>query len=187
MADLNSTRLRKGILFKKDGKIYIVKHYRHIKKGRGLASIRVKVRDIKSGASVEKTFTSNEKVESVDLEYKKAQYLYSDGDIAYFMDSRDFSQFEMREDMIASEKRFLKEGMNVRVTLVEENFIGIEIPKKVTLKVTNAEVGIAGDSANNPTKAVEVETGYSLQVPLFISAGDSIIINTEKGTYVGRG
>jgi elongation factor P len=187
MADLHSTQLRKGTVFSTGGKVYIVKQYRHVKKGRGLAVVRVKVQDIDSGAIVEKTFSSKERVDSINLSYQKAQYLYSDNQNAYFMDNENFSQFDISIDMIKWEKNFLKEGTKVKVTFIKDRVIGIEIPIKVTLQVTQSEPAIAGDSANNPTKNVEVETGYNLQTPLFIRKGDSIIINTESGTYVGKG
>jgi len=187
MADLDSTQLRKGTVFEYYGKVYLVLDYKHVKKGRGLATVRVKVRDIESGSSVEKTFSSNEKVDSVSLTHKSAQFLYTDNLFAYFMDSEDFSQFQVEKDRIEWELNFLTEGMKVSMLWMGEKIISIDIPKKVTLKVTATEPAVLGDTAASATKDAQVETGLHLHVPLFVKNGDMLIINTEKGTYVSKG
>jgi len=187
MADLESTQLRKGVVFRYQGKNYLVLNYKHVKKGRGLATIRCKVKNIDTGAILEKTFTSNEKVESVDLKRKSAQYLYSDDEYSYFMDSKSYSQFQIKNDIIEWEKNFLQEGLKVNVVWVEENVVDVEIPKKVDLEVKYTEPAVIGDTACGATKEAELRTGYKLQVPLFIKIGDLIKINTESGGYVSKG
>lgn len=186
MGDLNSTQLRKGIVFEHEGKVYRVLDYKHVKKGRGLATIRVKVRDIEGGASVEKTFTSNEKVDSVALSYTSAQFLYSDSAKAYFMDTKDFSQFDVPIETVEELSKFLQDGSKVQVMWLEDRVVGLTIPKKMTFEVTQTGPGVAGDTVANATKEAEIETGYKLQVPLFIKNGDKIIINTENETYVSK-
>lgn len=186
MADLESTQLRKGTVFKHYDKVYLVLDYKHIKKGRGLATIRVKVRDIESGASVEKTFSSNEKVDSVALTHKSAQFLYTNEELAYFMDSEDFSQFQIGKDKIDWELNFLTEGMKITVLWMGDKIISVDIAKKVTLKVRSTEPAVMGDTATNATKDAELETGYHVQVPLFVKNGDALVINTEKGSYVSK-
>jgi elongation factor P len=184
---LQSTQLKKGIVFSLDGKTYLVLDYKHVKKGRGLATVRVKVRDVESKAIVEKTFSSNEKVESADISCKSAQYLYSDKEYAYFMDSNDYSQFNINLEQIEWQKKFLLEGVKVKTSWLADKVVDIEIPKKVSLKVTNTGPGIAGDTATTAMKDATLETGFKIQVPLFIKAGDIVVVNTESGEYVSKG
>ena len=187
MTTLDSTELRRGTVFKYNGRFYLVLNYKHVKKGRGLAIIRVKVRDIESNATLEKTFTSNEKVESADLIHTKAQYLYSDSDGVYFMDNRDYSQFQLNNVDLKWERNFLIEGSKVDVIWLEDKVVGIQLQKKVKLKVKYTEPAVMGDTAASATKKAELETGYTLQVPLFIENNDLLIINTESGDYVSKG
>ena len=185
-ADLESTKLRKGVVFRLTNRVYLVLDYKHVKKGRGLATVRVKVRDVESGSIVEKTFTSNEKVESVDLVYKSSQFLYSDEEVFHFMDSNDYSQFQVGSDVIDNQKDFLTEGVKVKVLWLGEKVVGIEIPKKLEFVVDYTEPAVAGNTATGATKEAKLVTGFTLQVPLFIKKGDEILINTEKGTYVSK-
>jgi elongation factor P len=183
---LDSTQLKKGAVFTQDGKTYLVLDYKHVKKGRGLATVRVKVKNVENGSIVEKTFSSNEKVESAEIEYKSAQYLYSDEEYSYFMDSSDYSQFHISIVDIKWQQKYLIEGAKVKTIWLKEKVIGVEISKKVTLKVTDTGPGTAGDTATNALKEAELETGYKLQVPLFIKNNDSIVVNTESGDYVSK-
>ena len=186
-ADLESSQLRKGTVFRDGGRVFIVLNYKHVKKGRGLATIRVKVRDVESGSIVEKTFSSNEKVDSVSLGRKSAQYLYSDDNYSYFMDNSDFSQFQIGNGMIEWQRNFLTEGAKIQAVFLEEKVISIDIPKKVSLKVKYTEPGVVGDTATGAEKEAELETGYKVNVPLFVKIGDSIKVNTERGNYVSKG
>lgn len=186
MSVLDSTQLRKGVVFRDKNKVYLVLNYKHVKKGRGLATVRVKIRDIESGAILEKTFSSNERVESAEITHKSAQYLYSDNEYTYFMDTQDYSQFQVKNAMIGEEKRFLKEGLKVEVLWLEDKVVSIELPKKVGLKVKYTEPGVVGDTACGATKEAELETGFKAQVPLFIKIGDIVKVNTESGTYVSK-
>lgn len=187
MTTLESTQLRKGIVFKEQNRVYLVLKYKHVKKGRGLATVRVKVRDVETGATVEKTFTSNEKVESIDLVHKSAQYLYSDKEYSFFMNSDDYIQFQIENDEIAWQRKFLVEGMQVQVLWLEDKVISVDLSKKVKLKVKYTEPGVAGDTVGSATKEAELATGFKLQVPLFIENGDIIIVNTDSGNYVSKG
>lgn len=187
MGTLDSTELRRGTVFRYNKRAYVVLNYKHIKKGRGLAIVRVRVRDIESGATIEKTFTSNEKVESEDLVRTKAQYLYADSDYAYFMDSKDYSQFQISLGDIEWEKNFLIEGSKVDVIWLDGKVISIQLPKKVKLKVRYTEPAVVGDTAVSATKKAELETGYNVRVPLFVKIKDLLIINTESGFYVSKG
>ncbi|MFC1780193.1 elongation factor P [Patescibacteria group bacterium] len=184
---LDSTQLKKGTVFTQDGRTYLVLDYKHVKKGRGLATIRVKVKDVENGSIVEKTFSSNEKVESAEIEYKSAQFLYSDDEHSFFMDSSDYSQFQISIKDIKWQGKFLVEGAKLKTIWLKDKIIGVEIPKKVTLKVADTGPGTAGDTVTNAMKEAELETGYILQVPLFVNNNDSIVVNTENGNYVSKG
>ena len=185
MSKIESTQLRKGAVFTEDGKTFQVIDYSHTKKGRGLATVRVKVRDLESKAILEKTYSSNEKVESADLRYKSAQFLYSDENRSYFMDMEDYSQFELSNDLLEDSLNFLTEGVKVRVECLEKP-VGISIPKTVALSIKYTEPGIAGDTASGATKEAELETGLKVQVPLFIDIDDKIIVNTDSCEYVSK-
>lgn len=187
MAYLESTQLRKGTVFKHQGKVYIVLNYKHVKKGRGLATVKLKVRDIEGGASLEETFTSNEKVESADVSHKSAQYLYSDDKYSHFMDSKEYSQFHIDNTLLEWERNFLTEGQKIIALLLENRAISIKVPKKVKLHVTYTEPGVIGNTAGSATKDAKLETGFHIQVPLFIKKEDKIVVNTDTGRYVSRG
>lgn len=186
MGTLDSTQLRKGVVFKHQGNVYMVLDYKHVKKGRGLANVRVKVRDVESRATVEKTFTSNERVESVDIIQKSAQYMYSDDENFHFMDSKDFSQFGVRKELINWESKFLTEGLKVNILWLDDKVVSLELPKKVGLKVKYTEPGVVGDTTCGATKEAVLESGYKLQVPLFVKIGDVVKVNTESGKYVSK-
>lgn len=186
MADLASTQLRKGTVFEHEERVLQVITYKHVKKGRGLATIRVKVRDVETGAIMEKTFTSNEKVDSIALTYSSVQFLYADKNNAYFMNTDDFSQLEMPIVQVEDQLPYLKEGMKVQIQLLEGRPIGIQLPKKATYTVVETEPGVAGDTAGTATKKAKIETGVELQVPLFIEKEDEIIVNTEREEYVSK-
>jgi elongation factor P len=183
---LNSGELKPGAVFVDGHEKFVVIKYWHIKKGRGPAVIRVKVKNIETLSITEKTYSSEQRFEQADVEKRTAQYLYSDASAAYFMDTADYSQFALDKEMIEWELNFLKDGEKVVTMYLDGSPISIETPKSVELKVTNTSSAIAGNTATGATKEAEVETGYHLQVPLFIKTGDVLRINTEMGTYTSR-
>lgn len=184
MIDVND--LRKGVIFEYDNALYRVIEYTHHKPGRGNAIIRVKMRNIRTGATIEKTFTSGDRVQDVRLDYHTVQYLYNDGDLFYFMDAETFEQPAIPRDLIGDLAGFLKEGMEVKLTFYQSEPLDIELPTTVDLKVVQAEVAVRGDTATGVTKRVTVETGYGVDVPSFVKEGDVIRIDTRTGTYVTR-
>lgn len=186
-AVINSNELKVGTVFVDDSRTFVVLKYQHIKKGRGQATIRVKVRDLESSSITEKTYTNEQKVEAADVEKRNAQYLYSDGTTAYFMDANDYSQFEFAMSDIEWELNFLKEGDKVVTMFLNSRPTSIETPKSAELVVVETTGNVtAGNTATNATKEATLETGYKIQVPLFISEGEKIRVNTEMGTYVSR-
>ncbi len=183
---IDSNELRKGVTFMVDGNIYKVLDYHHHKPGRGQATIRVKARNLRTGANIEMTFTSSQRVEDIRLEYHNAQFLYSDGDAFHFMDNETFEQYALPHEAVADAAYFLQEGMEVKLTFFGQEPLDIELPTAVDMKVVEAEVAVKGDTATGVTKKVKVESGYEVQVPQFVNVGDTIRIDTRTGAYVTR-
>ncbi len=184
MIDVNE--LRKGVTFELDGNLFKVLDYNHHKPGRGAATIKVKARNLLTGANIEKTFNSGERVQDVRLDYHNAQYLYTDGDFYYFMDNENFEQYPIKGEVIGDGIDYLKENMEVKITFYNANAIDIELPNSVELEVTYAEVAVKGDTATGQTKKVQVETGAEVATPYFIKTGDIIQVDTRTGEYITR-
>lgn len=184
MKDVNE--LRKGVTFESDGNLFKVLEYQHHKPGRGKATIRVKTLNLRSGAITETTFQSGDRVQDVQLDYHKVQYLYNDGDYYHFMDLETYEQPAISSALIAESANFLKEGLEVKLTFFEGEPLDIDLPITVDLKILDAGVAVRGDTATGVTKKVTTETGFQVQVPNFIEAGDVIRINTENGSYITR-
>jgi elongation factor P len=184
MIDVN--QLRKGTTFLEDGQIFKVINYQHIKPGRGPATIRVTVRNMRTGATFEKTFSSGSRVNDIRLEGSEVEFLYDDGEFLTFMDTETYEQPQLRRDVFGDDVQYLKESMHLKLSSYEGEVIDYELPTTIELKVTDSEVAVAGDTANSPTKKVTVETGLSVKVPLFVSVGDTIRVKTEDGSYVTR-
>jgi len=168
------------------GKPYLVLEYQHLKVGRGNANIKVRVRDLKSGAVLEKSFISGAVVEEGKIERKRVQYLYSDEKNLIFMDPSSFEQFAIPKGVGGGAERFLKDGTEVFLQVFQDEPIRVELPPKVDLKVVEAPPGDKGDTKQGGSKEATVETGYKLQVPMFVKVGEIIQVNTETGEYAGR-
>jgi elongation factor P len=184
MIDVND--LRKGVTFELDKHLYRVLDYTHNKPGRGNATIRVKVRDLKGGGVVEKTFSSGTRVQDVRLDYHNVQYLYKDGDRYIFMDQETFEQPGITAEVLEDAVNYLKAGMDVKLTLYEGEPLDVELPTTVDLEVTKAETAVRGDTATGVSKLVTTETGLQVHVPAFINQGDKIRVDTRSGEYVTR-
>ncbi len=184
MIDAND--LRKGVTFELDGNLYKVIDYSHHKPGRGLATIKVKARDLRSGANIEKTFSSSEKVHDARLDYRMVQYLYPEGDNYIFMDLESYEQPSIPSKVLGDVTSFLKENMEVKLTMYENEPLDVELPTSVELKVTLAEAVVKGDTATGLNKSVTTETGLQVQVPAFITEGDVIKVDTRSGDYITR-
>lgn len=184
MIDVND--LRKGVTFELDGNLYKVLEYSHNKPGRGNATIRTKIRDMRTGAVIEKTFISGDRVPDVRLEYHQVQYLYHDGDLYHFMDVETYDQPVLNGSMIGDAVNYLTEGLEVKLTLHGNEPIDVELPTSVDMDVVDAEYAVKGDTATGATKSVVTNTGLKVQVPLFVNAGDKIRIDTRTGAYLTR-
>ncbi|MCD8819627.1 elongation factor P [Mammaliicoccus sciuri] len=176
-----------GLTIKVENGIWKVMDFQHVKPGKGAAFVRSKLRNLRTGAIQEKTFRAGEKVEKAQIDNRRMQYLYANGDSHVFMDNETYDQLELPGDKLEYELKFIKENMEVQIQSYEGETIGIELPNTVTLQVTETEPGIKGDTATGATKQATVETGYSLNVPLFVNEGDLLVINTTDGSYVSRG
>jgi elongation factor P len=178
--------LRKGITMELDGELYQVIDYQHIKIGRGSAQIRIKLRDVRGGHTIERTFQAGEKFVRARLDYRNMQYLYNDGDLYYFMDEENFEQMPLSLDQLGDAINYLKENMSLQVSSYKDSVIGVEMPITVELEVTETEPGFKGDTATGGTKPATLETGLTVQVPLFVNQGDKIKVDTRSATYLER-
>jgi elongation factor P len=184
MIDVNE--LRKGVTFELDGNLYKVIDYSHNKTGRGSANIKVKARNLLTGANVERSFSNGQTVQDVSLDFSNVQYLYKDGDTYIFMDNETFEQPAISEKALGESAQYLKEGMEVKLTFYKGEAIDVELPTSVDLKVVEAEMAIRGDTATGVTKKVTTETGITVQCPNFVNVGDTIRVDTRTGEYVTR-
>ncbi len=184
MIDVNE--LRKGVTFELDGGLYKVLDYSHNKTGRGNANIRIKARNLLTGANIERTFNSGLSVQDVRLDFHNVSYLYNDGEFYHFMDNTTFEQPAVSAKMLGDTALYLKEGMEVKLTFYNDAPLDVEFPSTVDLKVIEAETAIRGDTATGVTKKVKTETGLEVQCPQFVKVGDVIRINTETGEYSTR-
>lgn len=177
---------RTGLTIEVDGGIWRVLEFQHVKPGKGAAFVRSKLRNLRTGAIQEKTFRAGEKVARAQIDTRKMQYLYANGDQHVFMDTESYEQIELTSKQIEYELKFLKENMEVYIMMYQGETIGIELPNTVELTVTETEPGIKGDTASGGSKPATLETGLVVQVPFFVNEGDVIIINTSDGSYVSR-
>ena len=160
--------------------------YSHNKPGRGNATIRIKARNMLTGATIDKTFSSGQSVQDVRLEYHNVQYLYSDGEFYHFMDNETFEQPAVKSDNLGDDALYLTENLEVKLTFYNGEAIDIELPTSVDLEVVEADMAIRGDTATGVTKKVRVQTGLQVQVPNFVVVGDTIRVDTRTGEYVTR-
>ena len=178
--------LKVGTAFKYQGEPYIILKAAHLKMGRGAAVLQAKIKNLKNNNTLEKTFKPADKFEEADLRKKKADFLYTEEDKCNFMDE-NFEQFFIEKSIIVEQLKFLKETQTVDVLYFDNSPIGIELPAKVNLKVTDAPPAVRGDTAQGSvTKLIRLETGAEINAPIFIKQDDTIKINTEKGEYAGR-
>lgn len=184
MIDVNE--LRKGVTFELDGDLYKVLEYDHHKPGRGKATIRIKARNLRTGAMIDKSFISSDRVQDIRLDHHNVQYLYSDGEYYHFMDLDTYEQPAISGEAIAEATPYLIEGMDLKLTFYQQEPVDIELPTTVDLKVVQADVAIRGDRATGVTKRVVTETGLEVQVPAFVEVGDTIRVDTRSGEYITR-
>jgi len=183
---IDSNQLRKGTTFTRDGEIYKVLDYKHNKTARGGATVRVTVRNMRSGSTTQMTFNSGTSVEDIRVEGRTVQYLYTDGEFLTFMDMETYEQPQLRQDVFGDDFNYLKENMELKLNSYQGEIIDYELPKTMEYEVVEVEMAVAGDRANNPQKKVKIETGLEISAPMFIEVGDTIRVNIEESTYITR-
>ena len=183
---INAGELKKGIAIELDGEIYYITDYRHIKIGRGSAQIRLRLRNVRSGNAIERSFQASDKFTPAFLEHRSVQYLYNDGNLYYFMDNESYEQITLTADQIGEAINYLKEGLNLEILTCKGEAVNIELPVTVELKVTETEPGFKGNTATGGNKPAKLETGLTIQVPLFITMGDIIKVDTRSGEYLEK-
>jgi len=182
---INTSNFKNGITIVYDGSLYKIIYFQHVKPGKGGAFVRTKLKDLYSGATIEKTFRSGEKMEQAILETKKMQFLYRDQHYN-FMDMESYEQIQLNEDQVSGEKDYFLENMELSVVYHNEKPISIELPIFIEAKVIETEPGIKGDTVGTSFKPAKIETGAMVQVPLFINNGDIIKVDTRTGEYMTR-
>ncbi len=177
---------RKGITFQINGEPHVILDFQHVKPGKGAAFVRTKYRNIITGATREEAFNPDDKFEPAVIETKKMQYLYSDGELYYFMDPESFEQIPLAYEQVEDAVKWIRENDEATIKFFQGSAFLVEAPNFVDLVITECEPGVKGNTATNVTKAATVETGATVQVPIFIESGEKIQIDTRTGEYLGR-
>ena len=181
-----SNDLRNGMVLLIDGQLWSVIEFQHVKPGKGPAFVRTKLRSVTTGKVVDKTFNAGVKVETANVDRRDMQYLYNDGSGFVFMDLTSYDQITLDENVVGESKNFLLENQNAVVALHEGNPLHVELPASVVLEITYTEPGLQGDRSTGGTKPATLETGYQIQVPLFIENNTKVKVDTRTGDYLGR-
>ena len=185
-AVISTGELKKGVAIELDGDLWQILDYHHIKMGRGSAQVRITLRNIKRGQTIERSFQAGTKWPRASMEKRPVQFLYRDADDFHFMDTDTYDQFMLRADQLADAVNYLKDGMTLDRTSYQGETIGVELPVTVDLKVTTTEPGFAGDTAQGARKPATLETGLVVSVPLFVGEGDTVRVDTRTGEYQTR-
>ena len=184
MIDVNS--IKNGMTLLIEGNIYQIVEFLHVKPGKGSAFMKTKIRNLRTGTTIERTFNTNVKFEEARIDRKTVQYLYNDGETYYFMDMATFEQFELTKEQIGDTKDYLIENMNVDITQYQNELLGITLPEKMEFTIVRTEPAVKGGTQTNATKEAFTETGLMVRVPLFIEQDEKIIVSTADGKYVSR-
>jgi len=182
---ISGGELRKGVIIELEGKLFQVTDYQHVKMKR-TALAKVKLRDIRAGHTIEQSFQSDQKFARVRLDFRGMQYLYNDGDLYYFMDEESFEQLPLSTSQLGDAINYLKEGMSLQVSSYKDEVVGVEMPITVELEVTDTGPSFKGDTATAGNKPATLETGITIQVPMFVNQGDIIKVDTRNGSYLER-
>jgi len=183
---ISAGEFRNGVTIEYEGDVYTILEFQHVKPGKGAAFVRTKIKNIKTGSVVEKTFRPTEKMSKAFIDRKDMQYLYTDGELFHFMDNETFEQIAVNSSDVGDALKFVKENEMVKILSYNGEIFGIEPPLFVELEITETEPGFKGDTATGATKPATVETGASVNVPLFVNQGDVIKIDTRTGEYLSR-
>jgi elongation factor P len=183
---ISTSDFRTGVTFELEGDVMQLLEFQHVKPGKGAAFVRCKMKNVKTGSVVEKTFRPGEKFPKAHIERKEMQFLYKEESNWTFMDTENYEQISLPESLLEDAPKYLKENMTTGILFYQGQVIGIDLPKQVELAVTGTDPGIKGDTASGGSKPATMETGVIVQVPFFVNEGDVLIIDTRTGNYVSR-
>lgn len=183
---LSINEIKSGVTVLVEGDVYLVIESQHVKPGKGAAFVRAKMRNLKTGNMQDKTFRGDEKVEEAYVEERKLQYSYASGSTYHFIDQENFEEVAIQEDYVGDKKKFLKDNLEVLGYFYKNDTLNINLPNFIEVTITHTEPGIKGDTAKSGTKPAEIETGATIQVPLFVNTGDRIKVDTRTESYVER-
>jgi len=186
MADISAGDFKNGITLEVEGKVCQVVEFQHVKPGKGAAFVRTKLKDVINGGVVERSFRPTEKFPAARIERQDMQYLYSDGDLFYFMDTESYDQIAVNRETVGDALKFVKENEMVKICSYNGSVFSVEAPLFVELEITETEPGFAGNTAQGASKPATVETGAQISVPLFVNQGDKVQIDTRSGEYLKR-
>jgi len=182
----NINDIKNGMTFLFEDNIYVVLEFQHVKPGKGAAFVKTKLKNLRSGSIIEKTFNTSTKLEKAMIDKRTMQFLYATGDVYTFMDNETYEQLELTANQLGNDKNYLKDGLEVMVTIYLGEVLGVMLPEKVELKIVQTEPAVKGNTTSNAQKDAIVETGLTVRVPLFIEQDEVIIVNTRDGSYASR-
>ena len=183
---MNINDIKNGMTIILDGNLCQIVEFQHVKPGKGSAFVRMKTRNLRTGAIVENSYNTNIKIERARIDRMPMQFLYTNGDNYVFMNTETYDQIEVPGSKLENEKKFLKEGLEIQLEYYEGELLGVNLPEKIEFEVTATEPAVKGNTTNNAMKDATIETGYTIKVPLFINQGEHIIISTSDGKYSSR-
>ena len=184
--NININDIKNGMTIILDGNLCQIMEFQHVKPGKGSAFVRMKTKNLRTGAVVENSYNTNIKIERAHIDRMPMQYLYANGDNFVFMNTETYDQVEVPGSKLEQEKKFLKEGLEIQLEYYEGELLGVNLPEKIEFEVVETEPAVKGNTTNNAMKDAKIETGYTVKVPLFINQGERIIISTSDGKYSSR-
>lgn len=184
---ISTNQFKAGMALLIDGELMFLIEYQHVKPGKGAAFVRTKLRSVKTGNVISRTFDGGEKFQDAFIEKRTLQFLYKSGEDYHFMDLSGYDQLQFKTEELQDAARYLTENLEVRAEMYEGRLVGMELPTTVTLKIAESDPGLKGDTSKSAMKPAVLESGYKLQVPLFVGPGDLIKVDTRTGEYAGRG
>jgi elongation factor P len=183
---VSTGEIKRGMTIELDGNLYQIVEFQHIKMGRGSAQVRMKLRNVRRGDLIEKTFQAGDRFARARLDHRDVQYMYHDGDLYHFMDTKTYDQVALDADQLGDAVNYLTDGMVVTLNEYESEPIGVDLPPSVVMTVTSVEFGLKGDTATGANKPATLESGLKVNVPLFVNQGDKIKVDTRTGEYIER-
>ena len=184
--NININDIKNGMTIILDGNLCQIVEFQHVKPGKGSAFVRMKTKNLRTGAVVENSYNTTIKIERAHIDHMTMQFLYANGDNFVFMNTETYDQIEVPGSKLENEKKFLKEGLEIQLDYYEGELLGVSLPEKIEFEVTETEPAVKGNTTNNAMKDAKIETGYTVKVPMFINQGEKIIISTSDGKYSSR-